>query len=39
VPLEKVADGAIKQVGLRLASGTEHFTERAFVPKVGNAAE
>ena len=39
VPLEKVEDGALKAVGLKLASGSEHFTERPFVPKVGNAAE
>jgi ectoine hydroxylase-related dioxygenase (phytanoyl-CoA dioxygenase family) len=39
VPLEKVGDVAIKQVGLKLATGNEHFTETAFVPKVGNAAE
>jgi ectoine hydroxylase len=39
VPLEKVSDNAIKQSGLKLATGQEHFTERAFVPKVGNAAE
>jgi hypothetical protein len=34
-----VSDNAIKQSGLKLATGQEHFTERAFVPKVGNAAE
>lgn len=39
VPLEKVPDDAIKQVGLRLASGTEHFTSRPFVPSVGAAAK
>ena len=34
VKLEKVADGAVKAAGLRFASGSEHFTEKAFVPKV-----
>lgn len=34
VPLEKVPDAAVKQAGLRFASGDEHFTSKAFVPKV-----
>ena len=37
VPLEKVPDEAVKQAGLRLASGDEHFTSRPFVPKVALA--
>jgi ectoine hydroxylase len=39
VPLERVPDKAIKAAGLKLATGAEHFTERPFVPKVGDAAE
>lgn len=34
VPLERVADSAVKAAGLRFASGSEHFTSRPFVPKV-----
>lgn len=34
VPLERVPDSAVKEAGLRFASGTEHFTSRPFVPKV-----
>lgn len=34
VPLEKVPDTAVKAAGLRFATGTEHFTDRPFVPKV-----
>jgi len=34
VPLERVPDSAVKQAGLRFASGTEHFTSKPFVPKV-----
>jgi ectoine hydroxylase-related dioxygenase (phytanoyl-CoA dioxygenase family) len=37
VPLEKVPDEAVKQAGLRFASGDEHFTSRPFVPKVALA--
>jgi ectoine hydroxylase len=39
VPLEKVLDSAIKQAGLKLASGSEHFTARPFVPRVNAGAE
>lgn len=40
VPLEKVPDSAIKEVGLRFAADDkEHFATRPFVPKVGAAAE
>lgn len=34
VPLEKVDDDALRQAGLRFASGDEHFTSRPFVPAV-----
>ncbi len=34
VPMDRVPDTAVKQAGLRFASGTEHFTSRPFVPKV-----
>jgi len=34
VPLEKVPDAAIKQAGLRFASGAEDFTSKPFVPEV-----
>jgi ectoine hydroxylase-related dioxygenase (phytanoyl-CoA dioxygenase family) len=37
VPLEKVPDEAVRQAGLRFASGDEHFTSRPFVPKVAVA--
>jgi ectoine hydroxylase-related dioxygenase (phytanoyl-CoA dioxygenase family) len=39
VPLDKVPDAAIKQAGLRFASGdTEHFTSRPYVPEVKSAS-
>ena len=35
VPLEKVDDNAIKQAGLKFASGDkEHFTSKPYVPDV-----
>ncbi len=34
VPLDKVPDSALREAGLRFASGTEHFTTKAFVPAV-----
>lgn len=34
VPLEKIEDDALRQAGLRFASGDEHFTSRPFVPAV-----
>ena len=34
VPLEKVPDAAIKQAGLKFASGAEDFTSKPFVPEV-----
>jgi ectoine hydroxylase-related dioxygenase (phytanoyl-CoA dioxygenase family) len=40
VPLEKVPDEAIKAAGLKFSDGVEeHFASKAFVPKVGTAAE
>ncbi|SVA49173.1 uncharacterized protein METZ01_LOCUS102027 [marine metagenome] len=39
VPLEKVDDEAIKQAGLKFASGDiEHFTSKPYVPAVGKAS-
>jgi hypothetical protein len=39
VPLDKVEDSAIKEVGLRFASGDqEHFAAVSFVPDVGKAS-
>ena len=39
VPIEKVADNAVKKAGLRFASGNqEHFTSKPFVPKVKAAS-
>ena len=37
VPLAKVPDTAVREAGLRFATGEEHFTSRAFVPKVAQA--
>jgi ectoine hydroxylase len=37
VPLEKVPDEAVKEAGLRFASGGEEFTSAPFVPKVSAA--
>jgi ectoine hydroxylase len=34
VKLDRVPDSAVKQAGLRFATGSEHFTSRPFVPKV-----
>jgi ectoine hydroxylase len=39
VPLEKVADSAVKEAGLLFATGAEHFAAKPFVPKVPEAAE
>jgi ectoine hydroxylase-related dioxygenase (phytanoyl-CoA dioxygenase family) len=38
VKLDKVPDGAIKQAGLKFASGAEDFTSKPFVPKVAQTA-
>ena len=39
VPLEKVADDAIKKAGVRFAAGSqEHFTSKPYVPKVRAAS-
>ncbi len=38
VPLATVPDGAIKQAGLKFASGAEDFTSKPFVPKVREEA-
>ena len=34
VPLDRVPDSAVKQAGLRFASGAEHFTSKPFVPNM-----
>ena len=40
VPLEKVADAALKNAGLRFADGSdqEHFTSKPYVPEVAEKA-
>jgi len=38
VPLDIVEDSAIREAGLRFASGDEHFTSKPYVPDVRKAA-